>query len=244
MIKSVSKSIVAVMTVLFILYPAVPAGAWPECGDCERWNGDQCVPYGNCEGGCPNCYACAGCWCECASECCGDSDCGEPNCWSCVNCGCENQCTGSCQSCVDGSCKVCGGDPDQICCDGGCRPKCHEWDDETSCSSANDEPCVACVGIFGDCSTYATWVYTNAVTHGCSGGCLGDCHDVEKPVCYRLYKCGSYIHYVFAECGTGGEIPGPLDCYSQEVMPWSCTRCAQGDLFGEGRASSNKRCPQ
>jgi len=205
MIESASKCRFLVMTVVFVLYVALPAGAWPECGDCERWNGDQCVPYGNCEGGCQNCYACAGCWCACASQCCEASDCGEPNCWSCVNCGCENLCTGSCQSCVDGSCKVCGGNPDQICCDGGCRPKCENTEPTNECDSSKTTECPGCFQCIlwgGVCEGHYINVYTGNTVHSCIGGCAGDCNP-SSVHCYTSYECQGELLYPCWFCQEG-----------------------------------------
>jgi hypothetical protein len=104
---------------------------------------------------------------------------------------------------------------------------CVEEDDETSCSAVNNMPCIKCVGILGGCSDYITMQYTNAVRYDCTGGCPGECDDVDSPICYRTYKCKGGITYNLAECTSMSEIgPVPLDCYPQEVTMWRCTLCA------------------
>ena len=65
---------------------AHPCGP-PACPNCYRWNGEKCVPYGNCWGGCPDCYGCIDCYCQCTSQCCSYAYCDE--CYDCVNCSCE-----------------------------------------------------------------------------------------------------------------------------------------------------------
>ena len=178
----------------------------PDCDDCYYWDGDDCVPYGDCWGGCPDCESCVYCWCE----------------WQCGVGG--NCCDGSCcyNACCNNVCCM----YDEICCSNGCQWPCVEEDDETSCSAVNNMSCTACVGILGDCSDYVTMQYTNAVRWDCTGGCPGDCDYVAPPICYRTYECKNGIYYRFAECR--GPIPpappGPLDCYGGD-MPWGCTTC-------------------
>jgi len=94
MIGSVSKYVVAVMTVLFILYPAVPAGAWPPCPQCCYWNGEECMPEGR---GCCDCINCH--WVG------NDAYCDANQCLICdsYQCSCQSTC-----------------DPNQHCCDGTC----------------------------------------------------------------------------------------------------------------------------
>jgi hypothetical protein len=117
------------------------------------------------------------------------------------------------------------------CCDGTCQPKCEEVGSETPCSSEKNSPCPGCVGIFGNCSSNEARFYSDELIYNCWGGCPGECDDeYPDPPCVDIYYCNNYIHYTFAECTSWSETgPVPLDCYEELVMPWSCTRCQQGD---------------
>jgi len=58
---------------LFRFTSQVTACGPPDCGECEGWNGEECVPYGDCWGGCPDCESCCDSW----------------DCEHCVSGGCE-----------------------------------------------------------------------------------------------------------------------------------------------------------
>ena len=107
----------------------------PDCGDCHTWdpNIKECVPYGDCWGGCPECESCVSCYCECTSECCTDLDCeyGGEGCESCVDCICEDddsKCN-SCQNCSDGECVL--------------KPT-SECDEDSDCGNPSCNECVSC----------------------------------------------------------------------------------------------------
>jgi hypothetical protein len=205
-------------------------------GHCRKCNGDP--NYDCCNGECYDKRIKKCCkdgekeWiCEKYKECCNGSCC-DPN---------------ECKSCVDGECKVCGGDPTKKCCNGTCEPKCEEVSSETPCSSTKNTSCLGCVGLFGDCHNACySYHYLNTPIYACNGGCPGECDWEEPdPDCYDVYYCDNYIHYTFAECTScpGGEIycPVPLDCYEEDVMPWSCTRCQEGGYYKTETVSS-RRC--
>lgn len=218
-----------------------------ECpGEC-----DSCI-HGNCEdidSDCDDCETCLNGSCDpdCSptQTCCNDTCCNSGNCCNNTTC-CTNSndvcCTDSgdycCQhgeTCCQGNCCEIG----QICCgDGSCEWPCDEEFDQSICSSEDDTPCTACVGIFGDCSVFNTFVSTNVLIYECFGGCPGDCDAEEpQPVCIRWHICEDNIYFLFASCCKGGEIVRPLDCYGAE-MPWGCTTCKKGALFLEVEGDS------
>jgi len=189
-----------------------------------------------------------------------------PTCFGCETCFCpvclddDSKCTGCCYLCVDALCLadplLCSGccsctacqclDDDslclpwvEVCCDCACEPACEEVEDEEACSSDKDVLCPNCVGVLGECAEYPTSVYTNAIIYDCSGGCPGDCDVVQpRPVCFRVYRCATYIYYRYAECRP--PIPsGPIDCYGTQI-PWGCTRCQQGGLWVEVHKDSSR----
>lgn len=193
----------------------------------------------------PHCYECeAGVWVlKAGLECGSDSDCEPCQVCNSDDCFCDDLCWG-CQECIETCCISCEGHGKVCCDDAWCEEACEEEDDETMCSSANDRECIACVGILGGCSSYTTDIYTNNTTYDCSGGCLGDCDDVQGPVCYRTYECKTVIRYTFAECTSMSEMgPVPLDCYPTEVMPWQCSRCGPNyEELGYTDYAPSRRC--
>jgi hypothetical protein len=58
---------------------------------------------------------------------------------------------------------------------------------ENNCNVSNDTDCLKCGGADG-CATTKK-VYTGYSTTTCSGGCFGDCQDLNDEVCYREYHC-------------------------------------------------------
>lgn len=240
---------------------------------CSKCNSDNCEERGEgceCESSCDpaECETCMDGSCEvCEGDdnktCCGTGCCrtqGERSCQTCINgmcyideskcqdcqyCGSEGICLDECidcQECVEDHCISCGS-LNKVCCDGWCEEPCEEEDDESMCSSVHNTQCPTCVGIVGDCSVYPVYIYTNAVTYDCSGGCFGDCDDVQGPVCYRVYKCKNSVTYNLAECTSMSETgPVPLNCYPVTEV-WQCTTCAvdYDELWVEQYAPS-KRC--
>jgi len=230
----------------------------PSCPVCYKWSESEQKCKFNCKW--EKCETCEpdGCRDAYADDpnmfCCNGAGCSIPACHECVDgqckvCGnrenefcCDGECCEECHECVEDHCISCAG-LGKVCCDGVCHEPCDEEDDETTCSSANNSPCIKCVGILGGCDSYITRRYTNALTYDCWGGCPGDCDDVQGPVCYRIYKCkehnpGNY----FAECSAWGEMPRPLDCYPT-LMPWWCYYCEVNwfDIVYTHEAPS-KRC--
>jgi hypothetical protein len=219
-------------------------------GRCHTWcpagtsccNGQSCCSPANCE-------SCVNGWCQfCGGDpyktCCNGQCCDPAQCQSCVNGQCQVCGGDTCYTCVNGQCVLCGGYPNKKCCDGTCYQECEESGDTTPCSSTKDTPCLGCVGLFGDCHTAChSYHYLNTTIYGCYGGCPGECDWVEpEPDCYKVYYCENYIHYVFAECTDMSETgPVPLDCWPQYVIPWSCTRCQEGELCSTETVPS-RRC--
>jgi len=188
-IRSITFLFIVFLLLSSLAVPVIASGCDPECEGCQTCN----------EGVCED----------------DDSKCDTENCYECVSGDCEYQCDSIDYFCCDGDC--CPRNA-RCCSDGTCASCCYEEEDEATCSSVNNTPCPACVGILGDCSEFPTLVYTNVLIYDCIESCTGDCDDVDPPpVCYSVYKCTNYIYYLFAECGTGGEIPGPLDCYGGDM---------------------------
>lgn len=86
-IKSIIAFLAYVLLLSSFIAPAVACPP-PDCGDCYYPDGDSCIPYGDCWGGCPTCESCVSCYCQCTSECCKDVHCGDPDCYDCVSCEC------------------------------------------------------------------------------------------------------------------------------------------------------------
>jgi len=216
------EGVVVFLTCLLFFGFASSAMGWEDCGECCEWDPDveDCVTIG----GCPACYSCLNCNCECTSECCDDSACGPCQECNLDTCYCDDICI-ECEECVEDNCISCGA-LGKVCCEGWCEEPCEEEDDETMCSSANDEECIKCVGILGGCSSHYTHIYTNATTYSCNGGCYGDCQQIQGPACYRIHKCTEKTPPdSFAECTSMSETgPVPLDCYPVG-MPWYCYYC-------------------
>lgn len=157
--KTTGKSMVVLLICLLLFSFTVSAVACPppQCDECERLVGDECVyrcssgqccdigigcvydcsggctscSEGYCTSECNSCQTCEDDSCVCNEDCCYDSDCA--TCYGCVNCSC--QCTSEC--CTDSDC----GNPD--CWD------CVDCDCEcditiNSVSSDKDAACVNC----------------------------------------------------------------------------------------------------
>ena len=99
------KWIAVLLTSVLLFRLTVPAIACPplQCPDCTYEHYGECVPYGDCWGGCPSCESCVECYCDCIAECgCEGKTC--PTCESCVACSCE--CTAEC-GCEGKTCSGC-----------------------------------------------------------------------------------------------------------------------------------------
>lgn len=195
-IRSITFLFIVFLLLSSLAVPVIASGCDPECEGCQTCN----------EGVCED----------------DDSKCDFDNCYRCVNGNCEYQCPSD-QFCCDGYCCI---RSTKCCPDGSCSSCCLNDNDETICSSANNIPCIACVGVLGSCSNYSTRMYTTATKYDCDGGCSGDCpDDFEYVDCYREYSCKTGYTFNFQSCctGTGGLIL-PLNCYNAD-HPWWCKTC-------------------
>ena len=245
-----SKTIfLAYLLLLSILVAPAIACPPPDCPDCYYFDGDDCVSYGNCWGGCPDCHSCVNCWCEddCSGgqTCCGGSCCDSAICKTCVNGVCEWDCSlDNCEQCANGSCEsycdsniceicdgtgwclVCGGDPDQICCDGTCTPKCED-STYSPCDTSNNEnyQCPGCAGSISGptCFDFKMREYTGNLGHRCTGGCPGDCGPYPDVHCYTEYKCREDLIRP-GVCGEKEGAPMGLACLEAGTYFW-CIPC-------------------
>lgn len=151
---------------------AMPVMGWecnPQCGNCEDCVDGQCVEYGNCWGGCPDCYSCVDCYCE----------------WDC-SAG-QTCCGGSCCSnvCCNGVCCEEG----KICCpDGSCAWPCADGEPTGECDTSHNEECVECL-LLGLCTDYTMREYYGSEVRYCTGGCPGDCYQQNAVECYVECEC-------------------------------------------------------
>jgi hypothetical protein len=201
-IRSITFLFIVFLLLSSLTVPLIASGCDPPCEGCQKCEEGVCVDD--------------------------DSKCDTENCYRCVSGDCEYQCLSG-HFCCDGECCGTGA---RCCSDGSCASCCYEEEDETTCSSANNIPCTACVGVFGDCSINNTYIYTNASLYDCTAGCPGDCpDDSDSIVCSRRYSCKTGIVYNFQECTNMSEMgPVPLDCYNAG-MPWYCKTCVQDSLL-------------
>jgi hypothetical protein len=58
---------------------------------------------------------------------------------------------------------------------------------ENDCNPSNDSDCFGCPDPEKGCGSKI--VYTGYHTTTCSGGCFGDCQDVNDEICYTEYGC-------------------------------------------------------
>lgn len=199
-IRSITFLFIVFLLLSSLAVPVIASGCDPPCEGCQKCEEGVCVDD--------------------------DSKCDTENCYECVNGNCEYQCdsTEFDLFCCDGYCCQ---KSERCCPNGSCASCCYEVENETTCSSANNIPCIACVGgLLGDCSnTNRTRIYTNAMLYDCIAGCPGDCpDDFEYIACYRTYLCKNGITYNFQQCSYGEGGFEPLNCYNAN-MPWYCKTC-------------------
>ncbi len=95
------KILLSVSAFLSILQQVAMACA-PDCGDCQYWDGEMCMMWGECDDvwDCSGCQRCVNCYCEDQDYYCRYW---HDACWYCSNGVCINPCTAG-QVCINGQC--------------------------------------------------------------------------------------------------------------------------------------------
>jgi hypothetical protein len=171
--------------------------SWPEYKCCDEGGNEWPCEINKecCNGHCCNHDDCK--WCdwlggeECISIC---------DLYPCTECdghgNCRSRCDSYlCETCVDGSCRMCGGDPNLTCCSpdipGLCLPKCKLKENTEMCNGGL-EFCPNRCDVF--CGDYNSTSWTGNSINSCEAmGCIGDCQDDVKPVCYIKRRCDQLI---------------------------------------------------
>jgi len=190
----------------------------PDCGDCQSWNGVNCVYYCTQCDSCVNdscistCTACEKCVYDSGWTCVNDC----PDCKDCVNGYCEGGCD-VCYECVEWSpgyydCVFC--DVNEVCCATGCEPECSRSDPTNDCNDSLNSQCPGC----GLCGSYTTTVYSDNLIYTCSGGCPGDC-EYDDVYCSTEYYCEGWLWPCYwcegdpKACNYLDCIVGCIECY-------------------------------
>jgi hypothetical protein len=214
-------------------------------GECYTCQDGVWVPYGNCWGGCDNCYSCVNCWCSCTSDCCGEWMCS--TCQTCINCKCECRSTSPC--CEDSDCPMCykcGPDCECYCASSCCFDlmclqncnACVNCECQYQCDPDKCETCVGwpdgeCKVCEGDTSKKCCPDHTCAKPCELSYGDIATCatshdEDHECALCELTGICTGWkkreytgnVLYTCVEPGCEGEcVEDPVHCYTQ----YKCT---------------------
>ena len=203
------------------------------CPPCQRciWDGTAavCCSYCSDDEKCctddpnkPHGYCCGSDETCCNGHCCGE-------CKTCVNGECRACDPDKCETCIDGECKVCGGDTDKKCCDGSCVDKCENTSPTGQCDTSQNEnyECIGCTLFPYDCSDFTTRIYTGYETLWCTGGCPGECVQLDAVHCYSEYKCMKGVQQAYSICSTEGD---GVACEPSPWYPeglWFCSPCVK-----------------
>lgn len=210
------------------------------CPPCQYCYMGECMPYGDCGGGCPACESCVSCWCQCTSECCENSDCTGACHNGCSGCSCVNDNTkcSTCKECVGGNCVLkstsdcdvdsdC--DPSQHC--ENCKCVCDTcWTTSTTPASIQ-AVCEDCVNIAWD---HCPGEYEETIEHercspastGVSGRC--ECHETTGITGYT-YECKVYPNWNWCLCPLLWEaceaVCGSCPMEPTPILEGACAAC-------------------